>query len=191
MILDTIFKDTKEVITSSIKSGDNSPFAYHNWALGWSRFDGKKNEGSFIKELTDFNSTWDMLVSAPWEKMSDSEVSKECDVDIHSIYLKADIPEGMTGYMGGCPLDKLPSFLVPDVRVSAHRHGYSLYCDVEEAYFRRVHTMRLIISKSSNPHNPHGKDIVATWFPGTLANPNALTTLDKSFVKFTLSTTIQ
>ena len=186
MTLDAIFTNTKETIESSSQSGDTSPFAYHNWALGWVRFNGKKNEGSFIKEVTDFNSTWDMLVNTKWVKMSDEEVSKECDVDPHSVYYKADIPAGMTGYMGGMPLKDLPEELISSVRVSAHRHGFNLYCTAPWEFFVPVTEMRLLVSKSTNPHNPHGKDLLASWFPGTLANPNALTTLNNSFVKFTL-----
>jgi len=192
--LHEVFKNTEKAIATSVTFAHanpfdvpaNSPYAYHNWANGWVRFDGKKNQGSFISELQDWHSTWTFLTAiVQWEEMSKEEVEAECEYDEHSVYYKGKIPVPLTGYQGGCLLKEVPERLLPDVRISTERHGYAMYLEVDEAFFKRTDEVRLIVAKESNPSNAHGKPVIVTWFPGTLANPNDNNGgLAETFVKY-------
>ena len=185
MLLSQVFTNTLDAVDESEKAGNEGPFAYHNWVRsGFVRFDGERNHGSFIKELTDFVATWNFLISQDWVEMTREEVEKECEWGDHTTYYKAVLAEKYTAYHGGKVLKDLTEEQLSLVTISKERHGFSFYMPANEKDFVRTKELRLIVSHASHPHNGTGKAVLGTWFPGTLANPNATTGIENAFVKF-------
>lgn len=185
MLLSDIFSNTLAAVKESEQKGETGPFAYHNWVrTGFVRFNGVENQGSFIKELQTFEDTWSFLCAQDWVDMTREEVEKECDWNEHTIYYRSIVSDELTAYHGGRPLKDIPEDRVKLVRVSKERHGLSLYMEATPMDFVITKECRLIVSKKTHPHNMTGKDVIATWFPGTLANPNNATGLEDAFVKF-------
>lgn len=189
MLLSDFFSNTLQAVKESKEAGNEGPFAFHNWVeTGFVRFDGTVNHGSFIKELTTFADTWLFLQQQDWAKMSREEVEKECEYNEHSTYFRSSVEDKYTAYHGGKVLKDLKESQIADVTISKERHGFALYMPAREWEFVRTKELRLIVSHSTHPHNMTGKDVLGTWFPGTLANPNASTGLENAFVKFVWET---
>ena len=185
MFLPDIYFNTLKAVAESKEQGNKGPFAYHNWVeSGFVRFDGTKNEGSFIKELQNFSDTWFFIKSQDWSKMTKQEVEKECDFQEHTTYFRSTVGDEYTAYHGGRVLKDLTEEQLKLVTISKERHGFAFYMPAKEAEFTRTKELRLIVSHSTHPHNMTGKNVIGTWFPGTLANPNASTGLENAFVKF-------
>ena len=99
-----IFQNTFDAINESMLSGDDSPYAYHKFVEGFCRYDGEKNRGSFILELTDWNQTMEFLQSLDWTEMSLEEAIEDGDPAADtkvSQYFRATIPSSYKGYQAG------------------------------------------------------------------------------------------
>ncbi len=170
-----VLKNTARAIVESKESGNKSPFAYHNFAQGFVRFDGNTNRGSFIQELTEYDETIEFLASLDWTQMSEEEAKRDGDANadvVNSEYYRSIVPEGYTGFVGGMIYKDLPENLKPLVRQVDGQHGPELQLvGVNIGQLERTREIRLIVSRSTHQYNSTGLDILATWFTGTLAPP--------------------
>ena len=170
-----VLKNTARAIIQSKESGNDSPFAYHNFAKGFVRFDGSVNRGSFIQELTEYDETINFLASLDWTQMSEHEAKEDGDASAdttNSEYYRSIVPEGYTGFVGGMIYKDLPEDLKPLVEEVEGQHGPELQLvGMNVGQLKQTREIRLIVSKSTHQYNSTGMDILATWFTGTLAPP--------------------
>lgn len=170
-----ILDNTAKAIAISAESGNESPFAYHNFVKGFVRFDGSVNRGSFIQELTEYDQTIEFLTNLDWDLMTEEEAKLDGDANadvINSEYYRSTVPEGYTGFVGGMIYKDLPENLKPLVQEVDGQHGPELQLvGMNVGQLEQTREIRLIVSRSTHQYNSTGLDILATWFTGTLAPP--------------------
>lgn len=191
-----IIQNTIEAIEASRNGEDQGPYAYHNFVKGFTRYDGQVNRGSFILELTTWDATMEFLSDLDWEEMSLEEAIADGDIgaDIEvSQYFKATVPEGLNAFQGGTIYKNLSEDAKELVMEVQGQHGPELVINgAGMGDFVSTDELRLIVSRSNHKFNPTGKDIIATWFPGTLSPPGSFMSgresmgLEEKFVKLLL-----
>ena len=189
-VFDNTFKAIRE---SETKQHEKEDYPYHIYARGFVRFNpnapvGKKNRGSFIAELTTFESTMEFLQSLHWIEMSEEEAKEEepsSDISI-ATYWRSTIPENFTGYVGGTQFKNLTKEQQSRVVEVDGAHGPELTVQGDMSDMKRTREIRLITSKPSHKANKTGLHVLATYFPDKLApSNNGNQEVDKSerFVK--------
>lgn len=191
-----IIANTMKAIENSQNGEDQGPYAYHNFVKGFTRYDGKVNRGSFILELTTWEDTMEFIKDLDWEEMTQDQAIADGDSGADttvSQYFRATVPKGLNAFQGGTIYKNLSEDAKELVMEVQGHHGPELVIEgASMADFEQTSELRLIVSRSNHKFNPSGLDIIATWFPGTLAPPSSFMSgredggLEERFVKLSL-----
>ena len=194
--LKQIIENTHQAIyESQQKKHPRGERPYHEYAKGFCRYNpsapfGAKNRGSFIKELTSLEKTFDfinmMIDEGRLVKMTTEEARQEdptANPDIATWY-KGTIPLTYNGYMGGKIYRDLPKDIQEKVVEVDGDHGLELVLAGSIEDMQPSSEFRLITSKPNHPFNKTGLHVLATTFVGPLAPANRSTAAKESkFVK--------